>query len=114
MIKRTKEATNEMAKEKASMTVGGAEKADETPKTEQAIKTGQAQTDKQDGNREVVSDTFSLLMEYPEYALDVYNALNGSHYDDPAVVQIVTLKQGISLTVRNDAFNFFLSCEGGK
>ena len=103
MIKRTKEATNEMAKEKASMTVGGAEKADETPKTEQAIKTEQAQTDKQDGNREVVSDTFSLLMEYPEYALDVYNALNGSHYDDPAVVQIVTLKQGISLTVRNDA-----------
>ena len=101
MNKETKEATNEMAKEKASMTVGGAEKADETPKTEQA------QTDKQDGNREVVSDVFSMLMQYPVYALDIYNALNGSHYEDPRLVEIVTLKNGISLTVRNDG-SFFI------
>ena len=55
------------------------------------------------GNREVVSDVFSMLMEYPEHALDVYNVLNGSHYEDPGVVQVERLKAGISLTVRNDA-----------
>lgn len=74
MNKRTKEATNEMTKEKG----------------------------RKDGNREVVSDVFSMLMQYPEYALDIYNALNGSHYEDPRLVEIVTLKNGISLTVRND------------
>ncbi|MBR6150237.1 MAG: hypothetical protein IKQ25_03060 [Lachnospiraceae bacterium] len=92
MNKETKEATNTMAKEKASMT---------------ADKTEQAQTDKQNGNREVVSDVFSMLMQYPEYALDIYNALNGSHYEDPRLVEIVTLKNGISLTVRNDG-SFFI------
>ena len=79
MNKRTKEATNEMTKEKA----------------------------RKDGNREVVSDVFSMLMQYPEYALDIYNALNGSHYEDPRLVEIVTLKNGISLTVRNDG-SFFI------
>lgn len=55
------------------------------------------------GNREVVSDVFSMLMEYQEYALDVYNALNGSCYEDPSLVRIEKLKQGISLSIRNDA-----------
>ena len=55
------------------------------------------------GNREVVSDVFSMLLEYPGNALDVYNALNGSGYEDPDMVQIVRLKSGISLTVQNDA-----------
>ncbi len=55
------------------------------------------------GNREYASDVFSMLMEYPKYALEVYNALNGSSYKDPGMVQIVTLKKGISLSVRNDA-----------
>ena len=79
MNKGTKEATNEMTKEKG----------------------------RKDGNREVVSDVFSMLMQYPVYALDIYNALNGSHYEDPRLVEIVTLKNGISLTVRNDG-SFFI------
>ena len=54
-------------------------------------------------NREYRSDVFSMLMEYPEYALDVYNALNGTDYKDPELVEIKTLEKGISLTVRNDA-----------
>ena len=54
-------------------------------------------------NREYKSDVFSLLMEYPEYALDVYNALNGSSYSDPSIVEIKTLEKGISLTIRNDS-----------
>ena len=54
-------------------------------------------------NREVKSDVFSMLMEDKRYALEVYNALNDSDYDDPELVNMTTLKKGISLTIRNDA-----------
>lgn len=54
-------------------------------------------------NREFKSDVFSMLMEYPEYALEVFNALNGTAYSDPNLVEICTLTKGISLSVRNDA-----------
>ena len=54
-------------------------------------------------NREVKSDVFSMLMEIPENALQVYNAVNGSNYTDPSLVQVTTLKKGISLSIRNDA-----------
>lgn len=36
-------------------------------------------------------------------ALDVYNALNDSDYDDPSLVEMKTLDKCISLTVRNDS-----------
>jgi hypothetical protein len=39
------------------------------------------------GNREYKSDVFSMLMEDKRYALQVYNALNGSDYDDPELVE---------------------------
>ena len=54
-------------------------------------------------NREYKSDVFSMLMEDKENALQVYNALNGSSYDDPDLVEMVNLEHGISLSVRNDA-----------
>lgn len=54
-------------------------------------------------NREVKSDVFSMLMEDKINALSVYNALNGSNYTDPEMVEYKTLEKGISLTVRNDA-----------
>lgn len=54
-------------------------------------------------NREYKSDVFSMLMEEPEYALEVYNVLNGSNIEDPSIVEMVTLAKGISLSVRNDA-----------
>lgn len=54
-------------------------------------------------NREYKSDVFSLLMEDKENALQVYNALNGSAYDDPERVEICRLDSSISLSVRNDA-----------
>ena len=41
---------------------------------------------------------------YPEYALNVYNVLNGTNYDDPELVEINTLEKGISLSIRNDAY----------
>ena len=54
-------------------------------------------------NREVKSDVFSMLMEDKRYALEVYNGVNGSSYDDPEMVEVTTLKKGISLSIRNDA-----------
>lgn len=54
-------------------------------------------------NREVKSDVFSMLMENKKYALEVYNALNGSDYQDENLVEFKTLEKGISLTIRNDA-----------
>ena len=55
------------------------------------------------GNREYKSDVFSMLMENPANALTLYNALNGSSYTDPDMVEMCTLDKGISLSIRNDA-----------
>ncbi len=54
-------------------------------------------------NREYKSDVFSMLLEEPEYALDVYNVLNGTDYDNPEEVKIFLLEKGVSLSIRNDA-----------
>jgi hypothetical protein len=55
------------------------------------------------GNREYKSDVFSMLMEDRKNALQVYNAVNDSHYDDPELVEICSLDRGISLSIQNDA-----------
>ena len=60
------------------------------------------------GNREYKSDVISMMLQIPEYALDVYNAMNDSAYTDPDMIQIMRLENGISLSVRNDA-SFFIS-----
>ena len=55
------------------------------------------------GNREYKSDVFSMLMEDPVNALELYNAMNGSAYTDPGMVSMCRLDGGISLSIRNDA-----------
>ena len=60
------------------------------------------------GNREYKSDVFSMMAKVPEYALDIYNAMNGSDYTDPKLVKIMVLENGISLSVRNDS-SFLIS-----
>ncbi|MBU5429817.1 hypothetical protein KQI22_07025 [Kineothrix sp. MSJ-39] len=60
------------------------------------------------GNREYKSDVISMMLQIPEYALDVYNAMNDSAYTDSDMIQIMRLENGISLSVRNDA-SFFIS-----
>lgn len=55
------------------------------------------------GNREYKSDVFSMLMQYPKYAMEVYNALNHSDYSDLNEIEIITTNHGISLSIRNDA-----------
>ena len=52
---------------------------------------------------EYKSSVFSMLLEDPENALEVYNALNGSDYKDPSLVEMNRLEVGVLLTVRNDA-----------
>ena len=60
------------------------------------------------GNREYKSDVISMMLQIPEYALDVYNAMNNSAYTDSDMIQIMRLENGISLSVRNDA-SFFIN-----
>lgn len=60
--------------------------------------------EKTNGNREYQSDVFSMLMMDKRRALEVYNAMNGTAYDDPELLEITTLEdRSFSLTVRNDA-----------
>lgn len=54
-------------------------------------------------NREYKSDVFSMLLEDKSRALELYNAMAGTDYEDPEVVEICTLEKGVSLTIKNDA-----------
>ena len=54
-------------------------------------------------NREYKSDVFSLLLEDKTNAMDVYNALNDTHYDNPDEVEMIRLESFIALSMRNDA-----------
>ena len=44
-----------------------------------------------------------MLLEDRARALDVYNAMAGTAYTDPEIIEIHTLESGVSLTVHNDA-----------
>ena len=44
------------------------------------------------GNRQYKSDVFSMLLEDPKNALEVFNAVNGTDYDDPSKVEIYLLE----------------------
>jgi hypothetical protein len=43
------------------------------------------------GNREYKSDVFSMLMQDKRRALELYNAMNDTDYDNPDEVEMVTL-----------------------
>ena len=55
------------------------------------------------GNRQYKSDVFSMLLEEPKNALEVFNAVNGTDYADPSMVEIYLLDKGVSLSIYNDA-----------
>lgn len=55
-------------------------------------------------NKEYKSDVFSMLLHDKKRAMEIYNAINGTDYDDPELVEMTTLDdKSFSLTVRNDA-----------
>ncbi|MCF0129082.1 MAG: hypothetical protein HUJ70_10940 [Pseudobutyrivibrio sp.] len=58
---------------------------------------------KQNGNREYKSDVFCMLLQDKNNALALYNAMNGSHYEDPDLIEICNLEKGVSLSIMNDA-----------
>lgn len=55
------------------------------------------------GNREYKSDVFSMLMQDKKNALEVFNVLNHSDYDNPDELIIITTAHGIFVSIRNDA-----------
>ena len=65
--------------------------------------TNEKQSNTESGNREYKSDLFSMLMQEKEYALETYNAINGSDYQNPEDIEIITLEHGVALSIRNDA-----------
>ena len=40
--------------------------------------------------------------EHKDWCLSLYNAINGTDYDDPSVLQFVTLKEVIYMNIKND------------
>ena len=53
--------------------------------------------------REYKSSVFTMLEEEPKYALNTYNALNGTHYVDEEAITIQKLDGRVLLSMRNDA-----------
>jgi len=60
-------------------------------------------------NREYKSNVFSMLFDNKERLLELYNALNGSHYTNEDDLEIVTLKNAIYMSMKND-LAFVLDC----
>jgi hypothetical protein len=54
-------------------------------------------------NREYKSDVFSMLMQDKKNAMELYNGLNGTSYDDPERLELFQLDKGISMSLYNDA-----------
>ena len=61
-------------------------------------------------NREYKSNVFAMLFEDREKLLELYNALNHSHYTDTNELEIVTLKNAIYMSMKND-LAFVLNCK---
>ncbi len=57
--------------------------------------------------RNYKSNVFAMLLEEKERALELYNAVNNSTYDDPSLVEINTIEGGFELSIQNDASFIF-------
>lgn len=60
-------------------------------------------------NREYKSSLFSYMFSQKEYALQLYNALNNSNYDNPEDIQITTLENVVFINIYNDVSFMFNS-----
>ena len=52
--------------------------------------------------RKYKDTVFRMLFKDKERLLSLYNAINGSHYEDPEELEIVTLENAIYMNVKND------------
>ena len=57
--------------------------------------------------RNYKSNVFAMLLEEQERALELYNAVNNSCYDDASLVEINTIEGGFELSIQNDASFIF-------
>ena len=53
-------------------------------------------------NRQHKDRLFRMIFSKPERALELYNALRGTDYDDASVLEVVTLEDAIWLSMKND------------
>lgn len=53
-------------------------------------------------NRQYKDTVFRMLFSEKKELLSLYNAVNGTGYDDPEELEITTLKNAIYMTVKND------------
>ena len=53
-------------------------------------------------NREYKDRVFRMLLKEPKVALEVYNAMNGTSYDNPDELIITTLENAVYLGMKND------------
>lgn len=60
-------------------------------------------------NREYKSTLFTFMLSQKEYALQVYNALNNSNYDNPEDITITTLENAVFINRYNDVSYLFNS-----
>ena len=54
-------------------------------------------------NREVKSDVFAMLMMEKKYALQVYNAVNNTNYENPEDIQCIFRKNCASVPEERSA-----------
>ena len=66
-------------------------------------------TDKNKANREYKSSLFNCIFSQKKYALQLYNALNDSDYDNPEDVEITTLENVVFINIYNDVSFMFNS-----
>ena len=57
-------------------------------------------------NREDKSRIFSMVFSQKKELLELYNAMNGTNYDNPDLLEINTLDNAIYLAMKNDV-SFF-------
>ena len=53
-------------------------------------------------NRQYKSSIFTMLFSEKEQLLALYNAVNGTSYEDPGLLEINTLENAIYMAVKND------------
>ena len=64
-------------------------------------------TDNNKVNREYKSSLFSCIFSKKEYALQLYNALNNSDYNNPEDIEITTLENVVFINIYNDVSFMF-------
>ena len=61
-----------------------------------------AQKEQPTANRNYKDTVFRMLFSDRQNLLSLYNAVSGSHYDDPEMLEIVTLENAIYMGMKND------------